>query len=952
MAGIPIDYLTQKMEAFLVKEATLYGEARDQVEEMKQELMSMRSFLEDADDPKAGTNSKSKQTQIAQVRDLVYDVEDIIDRFMYLGNKWRGERTFVWYVKRTLGFPKYFWERRQIATGLQKLNVMIKAIPERYQRYPADGQESAPRANNGGGGAGAGAVFNSESALFLNEGDLVGIEEPKEVIMGFLTNGDLQRATVAVVGMGGSGKSTLVANLFNSPVVKQKFDCCAWVTVSQTFNIEELFRSLIKEINKSETGEKILISDLNGMSYRELLEKLVAYLEQKSYLVVLDDVWTTDVWNQIKVSLPNGQKGSRVILTTRMDDIALHFSSEVGSHVYRVKPLDEEKAWELFCRRAFSSRSSKKCPPELQTIAMEFVEKCEGLPLAIASVGGLLATKSLSLGAWTTVLKNLQWELTNNQMLQPIKSILLLSYNDLPYRLKYCFLYFGLFPEDYKIWCDRLIRLWIAEGFVEVEENEVSPEEVAMGYIVELIGRNMLQAVSWDMYGDHGKCKMHDLYREIALTISRNEKFCSVYDGGSIQTQFREDTVSTHRRLSIQKAGNEQEVINLVGGMTRLRSLFLFTKDIPFSLKKLPWRSFRLVRVVDMEKAPLENLSEDIAVLLNLRYLDLSGTKVKKLPKTIGKLLSLQTLDISNTDIESLPNEIVKLDYLRHLFSGNLNFGRLLEYSKLKGVKVPSDADISSMKQLQTLRVVEASAEMMKQLKKMTQLVQLGITNLEGQAQMEDLCLSLQNMLLLQWLVVMASKEEEILQMDSLNESASSSSSSSLQLLEYLILCGKLTNFPVWIRSLRSLTTIRLIWSRLPVEEDPVVHLQEMHTLRNVWFNNAYQGTELRFMTGFTNLKALALANLPKLERLTIGAAGVMPSIRIILIRDCLNLKIISEGIKHLAELEELRLEDVCAELVERIRGPECVNFRHIPIVSCKYYSSSSGSYITERLVL
>ncbi|CAN1221617.1 Disease resistance protein RPM1 [Linum grandiflorum] len=390
--------------------------------------------------------------------------------------------------------------------------------------------------------------------------------------MGLLTNGDSKRTTISVVGMGGSGKTTLVANLFNSPPVKQYFDCCAWITVSQTFNI--------------------------------------------------DDVWTTDVWSQIKVSLPDGHKGSRVIITTRMDDIASYSSSQVGSHVYHVKPLNKDKAWQLFCMRAFPSKSCNKCPPELQVIANRFMEKCEGLPLAI----GLLATKTSSIRAWTTVFKNLQWELSNNQMLQPIKSILLLSYNDLPYRLRYCFLYFSLLPEDY-------------------------------------------------------------------------------------------------------------------------------------------------------------------------------------------------------------------MGSLRHLLSGHdLRFGKL----PMKGIKLSTYSDISSLENLQTLRFVEASGVLMKQLKKMVQLVQLGITNLEGHAQMEDLCSSLQGMLLLRWLVVMASNEDELLQMDSLNVYTAP----PLQLLEYLILGGKLKSLPDWIKSLHSLTTIRLIWSKLPVEEDPVVHLQGMNNLRNAWFNNAYISRE------------------------------------------------------------------------------------------------------------
>ncbi|CAN1196205.1 Disease resistance protein RPM1 [Linum perenne] len=921
MECLPVDYLAQKMEDIVVKEVTLYREARHKVEEIKKDLMGMRAFLEDADDPEA-IKSKARQTQIAQVRDLVYDVEDIIDKFMYHINKWRGERTFVWYLRRPVVFPQRYWERRQIATGIRKLNAMIKAIHERYQRYTVDRQVPALSPSTHGG-----AVIYPERALFIGEDELVGIEAPRNELAGFLTNGDLQRTTISVLGMGGSGKTTLVANLFKSPLVKKKFNCCAWITVSQTFDIEELFRSLIKEINKSETGDKIQTGDLSAMSYRDLLEKLVAYLEQKSYLVVLDDVWTADFWSQIKVSLPNGQKGSRVILTTRMKETALQSASEVGSHVYNVKPLDKDKAWELFCRRAFSSSPSKTCPSELQSIANEFVEKCEGLPLAIASLGGLLASKRCSIREWTTVLNNLQLELSSNKMLQPVKSLLLLSYNDLPYHLKRCFLYFALFPEDHKIWCDKLIRLWMAEGFVEAGAPGVSPEDVGMQYIKELIGRNLFQASNWEMYGDHGKCKMHDLYREIALTISKEENFCSVHEVGN--------EPSNHgRRLSIHGASNESDVINLLKDMCHLRSFFLFARVRPLSLSKLQWKRHRLLRVMDMESAPVEELSEDIDVLLNLKYLNLNNTMVKKLPKAFGKLLSLESLDISYTDIESLPSEVVKFKNLRHLFAGRLNFGRLLEYNNLKGVKVPSGSDISSLKNLQTLRLVEASGDIVKQLRRMTQLVQLGITNIEGRAQMEDLCSSLQNMVLLRWLVVIASKEDELLQMDSLDEPSSTDSPPLLQFLEYLILCGKLNNFPDWIRSLQSLTTIRLIWSRLPVKEDPVMHLQGMNSLRNVWLHNAYQGTELRFITGFNNLRALALGNLPMLEKLTIGVGGVMPDLGIILIRDCPNLKMISEGIRCLDKLEELRLEDVSPELVEQIRGPDRANFKHIPLIS------------------
>ncbi|CAN1137138.1 Disease resistance protein RPM1 [Linum perenne] len=989
MTAQQIYYTGKTLMDILVPEAALYMKAHDQVHDMKQQHMIMISFLDDATGPNATTKSKSEKAQIAQVRYLVDDAEDIIDKFTYHIYKWRYNDTYLWYLTTTLAFPKSVWERRRIATDVPQVKDKFKSAIglERYQLYAS----SVNRQQEADSRDGA-HKFDSEVAFFLNEKDLFGFEAPKQELVQFLTNKDLQQCTTtSLVGMAGSGKTTLAASFFNSH--DAKFDCSAWITVSRHFNIAELFRSLIKKINRStKKEEKIQVTDLSGeMSDPDLGRQIRDYLEGKTYLVVLDDVWTKDAWNKIKVCLPNGQNSSRVILTTRHKDIALLASSQsVVSHIQYVTPLDTKEAQELFCSRAFSSAHSKACPEELQSIRNQFLKKCKGLPIAIDSIGRLLATKECSVNAWTRTLDNLQWELNDNEL--PLNSVLLLSYNDLPYRLKRCFLYFALFPEDHKIWCDKLVRLWMAEGFLEPDSHGASPEEVGMRYIRELIGRNLLQAVSWDMYGDHGKCQIHDLYRDIALAISKEENFCSVY---AVGRQFSShDNKSNHghrlRRVSIHEASiessegtnppeasiasssigphmsipitesNESEVINspkatnvikLLEGMQHIRSLLLFAKGKAFSsLSQLGWGDHHLLRVMDMESGPVVELSKDIEVLYNLKYLNMSNTKTKSLPSSIDKLFSLETLDISETTVDTLPIGVFKLENLRHLLAGSLKFGRLLEYHGLKGVKVPSGADITCLNNLQALRLVEANEEIVQQLRKMIRLVQLGITNV-GQAHMVHLCSALKEMVHLRWLVVIASTENETLQMDSLDES----SSSPLQRLEYLILCGKLESFPNWLCSLPSLATIRLIWSRLPEEMDPVKRLQGMNSLRNVWLHNAYMGSELKFVSGFKSLRALALANLPNLETVTVGEEGVMPDLRIILVRHCPKLKKISQGVKFLSKLKELKLDNVSKELVDQIRGTDSgatANFKHIPHIFCRYKSIVQDKIIWTTLVL
>ncbi|PQQ13287.1 disease resistance protein RPM1-like [Prunus yedoensis var. nudiflora] len=481
MASVSVsaDLLIDKFVAILESEAASIAGVGDQVDEIKQELEFMKAFLADAD----GGNKAHTQVEevwIRSVRDLTNDVENIIDEFMYHVYEQQIDGRFASWIHKTIHFPKHLWYKRKIANKLQKIVMAIRAITDRNQRY-------------GGGAAVEGKSTSSEdihrwvqnqaeSSLYHKEDELVGIEGDKNLLMGWLMNEEQRQTVVSVVGMGGSGKTTLVARTFKDEIVKRHFKCYAWITVSQSYVIEDLLRRLIKEFHKAKKEE--VPADMNAMSYNELLEILVNYLETKRYLVVLDDVWDVHLWDKIRFSFPDKQLGSRVMLTTRREDIASS-SFGVESHVHKIQPLERGDAWELFSMKAFSSYPNKSCSTEILPLARELVEKCEGLPLAIVALSGLMSSKK-SLTEWSTIYNSLNWHLTNNPLLEPMKSILLFSFNDLPYRLKPCFLYYSLFPEDHVIQNKRLIQLWIAEGFVEHVEG-LTPEKVAYSYLMELI---------------------------------------------------------------------------------------------------------------------------------------------------------------------------------------------------------------------------------------------------------------------------------------------------------------------------------------------------------------------------------------------------------------------------------------------------------------------------------
>ncbi|PSS33564.1 Disease resistance RPP13-like protein [Actinidia chinensis var. chinensis] len=377
------------------------------------------------------------------------------------------------------------------------------------------------------------------------------------------------------------------------------------------------------------------------------------------YMIVLDDVWKTDCWDELNQVLATNTCGSRIIITTQDESVARH----VNEKPLKLNFLSEEKSWELFSKKVFPV---ERCPTDLEDLGKQMAEKCKGLPLAIVVLAGVLLKKEKTRRWWSKVSSHVSSILTE-QTDQCIK-ILQLSYDNLPDHLKPCFLYFGLFPNDFEIAARKLFRLWIAEGFVQKKDNE-KMEEVAEEYLEDLIARNVVQVSKMHVDGTVKACCVHDLLHKICIFKAKEEKFLEVRAFGSSYT-----LPPNSRRLGLHSS-----MLNYISSnpaSSTLRSMLCFGPDErPLSLEawKLLYKHFPSLRVFDAWIVGVEVIPNDIHKLLHLRYLTLKSPTAQTLPASISNLWNLQTLVVAAPHIDRPRLNIWKMKELRHLrFHGQL----------------------------------------------------------------------------------------------------------------------------------------------------------------------------------------------------------------------------------------------------------------------------------------
>ncbi|KAM3284703.1 putative disease resistance protein RF9 [Capsicum chacoense] len=895
MAEAAVSYVAERLIDLFQRKIVFLKNVQKGVEGVGNELIRMKCFLKDADMKQEEDGSSRIRNWVSEIRAVAYHAEDVIEIFIHQVESQQRQSFFV----KCAFYSKKLYCLYKAGKEIESIQTRILEISNSRERYGIRNIQGLGEDEGSSTTREEMCELRRSSPLFANK-DVVGLEKHVNSVVSILLKEDKSLRVASIVGMGGIGKTTLAKEVYNKTQIRNKFETRAWLYVSQDYRPMKIIKELILQVANPEEDKVKIVDTMDKLSQAGLEEMLQRRLEDTCYLIVLDDIWTTEAWNLIVRSFPDNDTSSRLLLTSRRKEVALHADALIIP--YKLEVLNEQESWELFLKKAFPK--DRECPQDLVDVGKDILEKCDGLPLAINVIGGLLAGKKQR-SEWQKVQRNLSSYLDKSQT-YGVSTILALSYQDLPPHLKSCFLYLGLFQKGKDINVKQLVHIWIAHGLIHQNEEQ-KLEDIVEDYLDELIGRNMLQVILLRADGRVKSCRLHDLLRDFCIMKAKEEIFLEI-DNPSISFSESRHHVLYCPLERYEYLGNSKSYV---------RSLLSFDSSSTLvNLDCICTSSFKLLKVLYIDSPGLEVISDSIGKLFSLKYFGIGRrTRIKTLPRSISHLQNLETIDMPMSRSYSVlvSNVLWKLENLRHLF-GYINSPRLLKIDRLNN--------------LQTLGSIPVHHWMNNEnLARMTNLQKVGLLiEKDDNLDMDRLCHSLAELESLQSLCL------EVV--DSLYISLVAGLSKLSHVVK-LKLKGHLAPIPahpcVFPSNLCQLT---LVNSKLHPNSIQVLEkLTNLSVLKlvNAFPRNHEQANIITISeNGFPGLKFLRVDQLMCMIAMKLGK-GAMARLKCLQIFKCYSLNRLPEELVSLTNLEKLEIREMPKAFIDKLQVSYLHTLQHIP---------------------
>ncbi|KAL9148227.1 hypothetical protein ABFS82_12G028100 [Erythranthe guttata] len=832
-----------------LQEISLYLGLTDDLNNLESTFSTIQLVLKDAEIKQM--KSEAIQNWLWKLKNASYDAEDVLDRIATEGlrRKADAERGTRYRLKSFLSSRNPLLFHSKMAHEVKNIRAKLDAIAEERLKFHLGESVVENR---------FGEAFESRiTSYVVNESEIYGRNEEKEMIIEKLlciTRDHRDDPSVyAVWGMGGLGKTTLAQVVYNDERIDKHFELRIWVCVSDDFRVEMIIRAILESIG----GGGSDISTLDPLQ-RLLQEKL----RGRRFLLVLDDVWNENhrLWDGLKEILKCGSKGSVLMVTTRIEKVALMMAN-IGVH--HIGYLSDDDSWALFSRRAFVSGEGEE---NFVAIGKVIVKKCGGVPLAIKALGSLMRFKSDE-SEWLAIEGSEIWHLSDDE--NGILPALRLSYDNLLPQMRQCFAYCCIFPKDYVMQENELVELWMANGYLP---SDGLRDMYLSGRLIfqELVWRSFLQDAKIDYWGKM-VCKMHDLMHDLASSVMRHET-CILEHG---------KTVKSPKTLQILEAGKE--------GLSSI-----FSKQI-------------CLRALDAKYCITKRLPDLVWKLEHLRYLVLSCYNIKRLPESLTCLQNLQTLKLTSSwmllELPASLNEMKNLWFLD------------IEHFQSLVCTPPRLGNLTCLRRLSVFIVGPNELHRIDQLKELNLGEKLSIKGLEYVRNMEDAksanLMTKKNLksLSLSWT-------------KGIQENSTQHSEEVLKGLEphnnletIRIESYQGSRFPNWMSTLafKNMTEVSLANCQRCEHLPP---LGKLHSLKSLYLHGMDSIKRLDARGPFPVLTSLRICNMPNFEEwTTTDSVESFPCLRDLDITVCPKLN----GLPKLPALTSLMLCDGSLELVRSI---------------------------------